>query len=120
MKKRYINLIIFISVIMMSIPTFAKEEMSVLDSEIYSIEIKTENEIEGSTEIAHEQESEIEVLKENQHITPLICLEDLKLYVSKTELAKELNITTTKITWHLDKANKFVDQDKTYILLENF
>lgn len=68
MKKRYINLIIFISVIMMSIPTFAKEEMSVLDSEIYSIEIKTENEIEESTEIAHEQESEIEVLKEDTNV----------------------------------------------------
>ena len=68
MKKRYINLIIFISVIMMSIPTFAKEEMSVLDSEIYSIEIKTENEIEESTEIAHEQESEIEVLEEDTNV----------------------------------------------------
>ena len=62
----------------------------------------------------------IEALKENKHIAPIICLEDLKLYVSKTELANKLNITTTKITWQLNKTNKFVYQNKTYILLENF
>ena len=62
----------------------------------------------------------VKSLKENPHIKPLICLEDLTIYHSKTELAKKLNITTTKITWFLEKNNKFIYNNKTYILLKNF
>ena len=40
--------------------------------------------------------------------------------ISQSELAKKLNITTTKITWFLEKNNKFIYNNKTYILLKNF
>lgn len=62
----------------------------------------------------------IEVLKANSHIKPLICLEDLTIYNSKTDLAKELDVTVAKITWNLNKNNKFEYSNKTYILLKDF
>ena len=62
----------------------------------------------------------IEVFNKNQRIKPLICLNDLTLFNSKTNLAKELGITTSKITWWLKKEGKFEHNNKTYILLEYF
>ena len=62
----------------------------------------------------------IKMLNKNPNIKPLICIEDLSLYKSKTDLSKHLNVTTAKITWALDKEKKFIYQNKTYILLENY
>lgn len=62
----------------------------------------------------------IKVLKENPHIEPMICLEDLFLYKSKTELSKTLNVTVSKITYSLKKNENFKHENKTYILLKNY
>ena len=62
----------------------------------------------------------IDVLKRNTTNKSLICLEDLSLYNSKTNLARHLNITVSKITWQLNKEQKFTYKNKTYILIKNY
>lgn len=62
----------------------------------------------------------IKILKENSSIKPLICLEDFSLYDSKTKLAKTLDVTVQNINKQLKQNNKFIYQNKTYILLKNF
>lgn len=62
----------------------------------------------------------INILKKSTTNKSLICLEDLKLYNSKTDLAKHLNITVSKITWQLNKEQKFTYKNKTYILIKNY
>lgn len=62
----------------------------------------------------------VEVLKKNPNIKPLICIDDLKIYNSKTALADLLEVTTSKITWWINKEGKFEHNNKTYILLEYF
>lgn len=62
----------------------------------------------------------ISVLKKNSTNKSLICLDDFSLYNSKTDLAKHLNITVSKITWQLNKEQKFTYKNKTYILIKNY
>lgn len=62
----------------------------------------------------------INILKKNNTNKSLICLDDLSLYNSKTDLAKCLNITVGKITWQLNKEQKFTYKNKTYILIKNY
>jgi hypothetical protein len=62
----------------------------------------------------------IEVLNQNPHIKPLICIDDFELYNSKIELANILGVTPAKITWWIEKEGKFEHKNKTYILLKYF
>lgn len=62
----------------------------------------------------------VKVLLNKPNISPMICLDDLNLYNSKTNLAKHLNVTTSKIKWQLNKEGKFTYNNKTYILLKNY
>ena len=62
----------------------------------------------------------VSVLKKSDTSKSLICLDDLSLYNSKTDLAKELNVTVSKITWQLNKEGKFTYKNKTYILIKNY
>ena len=62
----------------------------------------------------------IDVLSQNSHCKSIICLEDLSIYNSKTDLAKHLNVTTSKITWQLNKEGNFIHKNKTYILIKNY
>lgn len=62
----------------------------------------------------------VDILKKNETSESLICLDDLSLYNSKTDLARRLNVTVSKITWQLNKENKFTYKNKTYISIKNY
>lgn len=62
----------------------------------------------------------LNALSDNSAIKSMICLDDLSLYNSKTDLANKLNITVSKINWQLNKEEKFTHNNKTYILLKNY
>lgn len=59
-------------------------------------------------------------LLSNNHIKPLICIENKEIYESRSKLAKIKNVTDAYIKWHLNK-NKYVDIDGlTYEYLSDY
>ena len=61
----------------------------------------------------------ISALKKNKSYKGLICLETQDIFNSKTQLAKRLNVTVSKINWDLKRNKKFTYKGNTYILLNN-